>query len=82
MGNQRRDHLMTTPYIQRRYVTIEEEGNDTYPGVEPSRYWTATVFGPLVASGETITMSREGRTAESALENLRTALEEQGWELR
>ena len=82
MGNQRRDHLMGTPYIERRHVTLSEEHEDTVPGVAAESYWSARVHGPLTPSKEHIEMERSSKSAGEALLLLREALAGQGWELR
>lgn len=72
---------MTKPYIERRYVTLSEDVDYGFSD-SVSREWIADVDGRLTPTKEYIRASRSGATAASALEALRAALAEQGWELR
>lgn len=73
---------MSKPYIDRRYVELEEEAELAPGGYVTERTWTARVDGILVPSKERLIMSRSAPSAGEALLLLTEALEEQGWELR
>lgn len=74
---------MTKPYIERRFVELEEETDYSPVTDEPiNRTWNARLYGSLIPTKEKVQMSRLGPTAKEALEALREAVEEQGWELR
>ena len=71
------------PYIERRHVELEEESEYTYgTGETVTTTWCARVYGILTPTKEQVQMSRTGSTAKLALEALREAVGEQGWELR
>lgn len=73
------------PYIERRYVELEEYTESTMGLVgaveEPYRYWVAHVSGPA-STKEYVRMSRSSKSAGEALLLLTEALEEQGYALR
>lgn len=77
---------MSKPYIDRRYVELEEYTESTTGLVgdveEPYRYWVARVDGRAVPTKERVQLSRWSKSAGEALLLLTEALEEQGWELR
>lgn len=72
---------MSKPYIERRYVTLSEEREVTFSGIQ-SVEWTATVHGRVTGTGETLEMSRTASHAGEALLRLTEALAEEGYELR
>lgn len=74
------------PYIERRYVELEEETpEDSYDPERgkmlTARTWYARVNGPA-STKERISMSRSSKSAGEALLLLTEALEEQGYALR
>lgn len=70
------------PYIERRYVELEEETEYMLGGETPMRTWIARVDGLIVPTKERVQMSRSSKSAGEALLLLTEALAEQGWELR
>lgn len=70
------------PYIERRYVELEEEIEYLLDGSESYRTWYARVDGPVTPTKERVQMSRSSKSAGEALLLLTEALAEQGWELR
>lgn len=73
--------LNDKPYIERRYVELEEETEYRIDGVVSERTWFARVDGPA-STKERVQMSRSSKSAGEALLLLTEALAEQGWELR
>jgi len=70
------------PYIERRYVELEEEIEYGSTGIETYRRWYARVDGPVGPTKERVQMSRSSQSAGEALLLLTEAMAEQGWELR
>lgn len=74
---------MTKPTVRRKDIELHEDVEFTDNLVKGFRegvttQWTATLNGHL-STGEYLDMYRTGSTAASALETLKTAIEEQGW---
>lgn len=73
---------MDTPYIERRYVELEEAIETGLTEFGVARVWYARVDGSVTPTKERVRMLRSAKSAGEALLLLTEALEEQGWELR
>lgn len=72
------------PYLSHSDVELEEVTEEDWAlagGVSTYRYWVASVNAKLNPTNETVSMSRQSKSAGEALLLLKEAIEEQGWEL-
>lgn len=70
--------------IKREYVSLDEESETGYSLTDSSnvvsRWWVASVNG-FLNTGEGVSVTRTGKTAQEAYRALEFALQEQDWEI-